>query len=251
MSAKTPIEIESILVGQSNYRDSDRIVSLLTAEHGLVRALARSARASRRRFGGALDPGNRLRAILQRGRGDLWNLKEVTLLDGRLPSRTDLDRLTLMAYSCEAIAALARPDTAEPQLFGLLQVACLLIDGAPTPPGAMFRLALEAKALTFAGLTPGLVRCVECTEPLRTDGPWTFDPTRGGGQHDRCDRTGGHSISLRWLQEVEGARRTPLKDLIAIRAPAGPSWLLAELIEAHTEQPLRSRSVLASLNPNG
>ena len=186
MSVKTPIELEAILVGQSDYRESDRIVRLLSAEHGLIRAVARSARASRRRFGGSLDPGNKLSAILKRGRGELWHLDEVTLLDGRLRARADLDRLTLLAYACEAVASLARPDTPEPQLFGLLQVACLLIDGGPQPPGAMFRLALEAKALTFAGLTPALVRCVECATPLHTDGPWTFDPTRGGALHARC-----------------------------------------------------------------
>ena len=251
MSAKAPIELEAILVGQSDYRESDRIVRLLSAEHGLIRAVAGSARASRRRFGGSLDPGNRLSAILRRGRGALWHLEEVTLLDGRRHARADLDRLTLLAHACEAVAALARPDTPEPQLFGLLQVACLLIDGAPQPPGAMFRMALEAKALTFAGLTPALVRCVECATPLHTGGPWTFDPARGGGLHDRCDRTGGRPVSQRWLRALETGRRTPLKELISARAPAGPSWLLAEIIEAHTEQPLRARGVLASLNPHG
>ena len=251
MTGPAPIKVEAILVGRSDYRESDRIVRLLSAEHGLIRAIARSARASRRRFGGSLDPGNRLSAILKRGRGDLWHLNEVTLLDGRFNSRSDLDRLTLLAYACESISALARPDTAEPQLFGLLQVACLLIDAAPRPPGAMFRLAMEAKALTFAGLTPGLVRCVECTEPLRTGGPWTFDPSRGGALHSRCDRDGGRPVNISWLNTVEGGRRTPLKELITARAPAGPGWLLAEVIEAHTEQPLRSRGVLVSLNPHG
>jgi DNA repair protein RecO (recombination protein O) len=251
VTSKAPVELEAILVGQSDYRESDRIVKLLCAEHGLISAVARSARASRRRFGGSLDPGNRLAAILKRGRGELWHLQEVTLLDGRTHSRSDLDRLTLLVYACEAIAALARRDYAEPQLFGLLQVACLLIDAAPTPPGALFRMALEAKALTFAGLTPGLVRCVDCTEPLRSGGPWTFDPTRGGALHHRCDRNGGRPISLRWLNTIEGGRRTPLKDLTAATAPPGPAWLLAEIIEAHTEQPLRSRSVLVSLNPYG
>ena len=92
---------------------------------------------------------------------------------------------------------------------------------------------------------------MECTEPLHTDGPWVLDPTRGGALHDRCDRTGGRPVSLRWLQTIEGGRRTPLKDLITARAPAGPGWLLAEIIEAHTETPLLSRGVLASLNPHG
>ncbi len=250
--SREPIDAIGILVGQSDYRDADRIVRLLTPDHGLISALARSARASRRRFGGALDFGNKLQAILRPGRGDLWSLQEVTLLEGRAGAHADLNRLTLMAYACQALAALSRTDSPEPRLFGLLEMACLLIEVAEQSPAAMFRLALEAKALTFAGMTPGLRRCVACTAPLAAGpgGPWAFAPSRGGALHDACDVDGGRPVSLRWLERVEAARRTPLKDLLDVSVPAGPGWVLAETIEHYAGGPIRSRSVLASLNPH-
>ncbi|MEL6348062.1 MAG: DNA repair protein RecO [Myxococcota bacterium] len=255
MSDRLPAEFEAILISKSNYRDNDLIVRLLTPALGQVSAIARSARASRRRFGGALDYGNKLSATLRRGRGNsaLWHLDEVRLTDGRSSARTDLRRLTLMGYVCEAAAALARSDQPEPRLYGLLDVACLLIEAAPTPPEALFRMAFEAKALTFAGLTPSLTRCVECTEPLQAPPgpPYTYDPHRGGALHDQCDTEGSRRVSERWLSAMEAARRTPLKDLLRARPPGGPQWAFAETIEAHAESSLRSRSVLASLHPHG
>ena len=246
-------ELEAILISRQDYRDNDLIVRLLTAEQGQVHAVARSAKASRRRFGGALDYGNHLRAMLKPGKGELWTLVEVKLLNNRPAIRTDLERVAMLGYACEAISALARTDHPEPQLYGLLNVACLLLEGAPRPPGAMFRLGLEAKALTFSGLTPMLTRCLECMGPI--DGPpgppLSYDPQRGGALHGACDKVGGRSVSLKWLLGIEAARRTPLKQLVAARPPAGPSFALAETIEAHTERVLRSRNVLASLHPYG
>ena len=94
---------------------------------------------------------------------------------------------------------------------------------------------------------------MECTEPLRgpPGPPYTYDPRRGGALHHACDTEGSYSAILRWLEAVEVARRTPLKDLLGHRPPGGPAWLLAETIEAHAECRLKSRDVLASLHPHG
>lgn len=253
MSDQLPADHPAIVIHRSPYRDHDLIVRLLTPDLGQISAIARSARASKRRFGGALNYGNRLVATLRRGRGELWTLDEVRLTDARTEAHNDLRRLSLMGYTCEVAAALARPEHPEPRLYGLLEVACLLVEAAPTPPMAMFRLGFEAKALTFAGLTPALTRCVECTHPLDAPPgpPLRYDPQRGGALHAQCDVEGSLSVPSRWLAAVEAARRTPLKDLLNARPPGGPVWALAETIEAHAESALKSRSVLAELHPYG
>jgi len=232
-----------ILVGQQDYRESDRIVQVLTPTLGLVTAMARSARASRRRFGGALDFGNKLNITIKQGRGDLWHLEEVSVIEGRIGARSDVTKVSMMAYACEVSAALAQRHQPEARLFGLLDVVCLLMEHSPTIPSPLFRNAFEAKALTFVGMTPGLIRCVACEGPLQS--PTVFVPASGGGMHQECDREEvGIPINQNWLQSMERARRTPLKDLINAAHPPGPQWLLSETIEAHIEQELRSKRVL-------
>ncbi|HVI73863.1 MAG TPA: DNA repair protein RecO, partial [Anaeromyxobacteraceae bacterium] len=50
------LKLTGVVLRTVDYGESDRVVSLLTAERGKVSAFARKARVSRRRFGGALEP---------------------------------------------------------------------------------------------------------------------------------------------------------------------------------------------------
>jgi len=248
--ARRPPEWEpAIVVGGADYGEADRVVRLLTPRWGRVAALARGARRKNRRYGGALDQGNRVEAALRRGSGSLWHLDEASLVDARLGARRDLGRLGLLGYAVELCAALAREDHEEPRLFGLLDMSGLLLAAMTGPPGELFRLGMEAKALTFAGLQPALSRCPGCDEPI--DDPAVFLPAHGGAWHVRCHPGEGMPVSLAWLEAVERARRTPLRDLVDEGAPPGPAWALSDAIEAHLGQPLRSRRVLAAFEGVG
>lgn len=98
-------ETLALLLDRVPYRDADLIVTLLTRDHGLVPALARGARGSRRRFAGSLDLFLVARVRVQpRAPGALATLCEAeaeTLFPGILDS---LDRLE--AGAC--LLALAR-----------------------------------------------------------------------------------------------------------------------------------------------
>ena len=52
-------ETDAIALRVTPYGEADLIVTLLAAEGGKVRGIARAARRSRKRFGAGLDPGNR------------------------------------------------------------------------------------------------------------------------------------------------------------------------------------------------
>jgi DNA repair protein RecO len=235
----------AIVVGLQNHREADRIVRLLIPENGRISALARSARSSSKRFGGTLDIGNRLEVTLRPPRSidGWWGLEAATLEDGRAHIRSDLERLSLLAYCTEVCSKLAREGHAEPKLFGLLDMTLSLLDAMTSAPTPCFRLGLEAKALTFAGLCPQMLRCANCEDPLQ--GPITLSAT---GAHHRACNSAGPEVSVGWLETVEQARRTPLRESIDTPMPPGPIWALAEAIESHLGTRLRSRSVLATLS---
>jgi DNA repair protein RecO len=233
-----------------DYRDRDRIVRLLTPVHGRISALARGSRGSTKRYGGALDLGNRIEAELRPGRGELWHLNGAHLEEGRLGVRVDLERMGLLAYLTEVNHALAREAHPEPKLFGLLETALALLDHADAPPKGLFRLAHEAKALTFAGLAPVLDRCLDCDEGLdggAPDRPLVILPAAGGAFHRECHPGGGKPVNATFLMAVEAARRTPLRDLLDAELPPGPAWVLSEAVEAHLGRGLKTRSVLTAL----
>jgi DNA repair protein RecO (recombination protein O) len=232
-------------VGVRAFKEADRMVDLLTPGHGRITAIARNARHSQRRFGAALDVGNRIEASLRPPRGSLWGLDEATVLDGRVGAHNDLDLLTLLVYASEICGRLAREDHPEPKLFGLLDMAATLLDAMSAPPSVQFRLGFEAKALTFVGVTPVLDACVSCSQPPAP--PMVIVAHAGGAHHSTCIPGGGTPASLEWLAAAELARRSPLRDSVDAVAPDGPAWALAEGIEAHIGKALKSRSVLSAL----
>jgi len=249
-----PRQQPAIVVGHVDYAERDRIVRLLTPDLGRVSCLARGARGSRHRYGGALDTGNKIQAVLRPGRGDLWHLGETTLVEGRSGARADLVRLTLLAYACELCAGLAREHHPEPRLYGLLDMASLLLDTMTAPPRAAFRAGLESKALTFSGITPTLTTCAVCNQAdsdsadssSADSDPVGFDPTRGGRAHLRC-QPGLRAVPIAWTLAVEAARQSPLRDLIDTDLPPGPPWALSDMIQAHLGRALNSRQILAPL----
>ena len=69
----------ALLLRSVDYRDSDRIVTLLTERKGKMSALARGARRSRRRLGGALQPYVLMQAEYRTGRGEPSHLERVSV----------------------------------------------------------------------------------------------------------------------------------------------------------------------------
>ncbi len=240
--------IPAIVVGGQPYGEADRIVRFLSPSHGRISAIAFRVRSARSPYGGTLEVGNSVSAALRRRQGSLWALGEVKLEDGHLSVRTDLQRLTLAAYSCELCAALAREDHAEPRLYGLLEMALLVLDALTGPPAGAFRLGLEAKALTFAGLCPSLDRCWVCG--LEPAGGGRLDVLGGGFCHAHCGTT-GIPVSEDWLRAAERARRSPLRDLVDVELPEGPAGALSDAVQNHLNRALRSRALLDQVLPLG
>ena len=133
---------------------------------------------------------------------------------------------------------------AAPKLYGLLGVWLLTLESDGVP-GLAARIGLEAKALTFAGLTPALLTCVACGQPL--DDPCVFDPESGGGLHARCG--GGKSVSAALLAQFDVWRRTPTRSLVdsEVRVRTEEMWLLSDFIRHHLGRALKTRGLLEDL----
>ncbi len=236
--------LDAVVVGHQDYRESDRIVRLLTPTRGRVDALARGARSSKRRFAGALVVGNHIQAYIKRGRGTLDFLEDADLIDARLHIRTDLDRIALAAFACELCASPARADHPEPRFFGLLQTALVVLDATEGVPAAGWRAGLCTKASTFAGLRPHLQHCAVCREAATAPMGWL--PLSGGAVHRDCDAA-GDPVTLDWLAAVHHALHTPLRDLVDTVLPDGPLSSLSHAIEDQTGRPFASRILLDQL----
>lgn len=231
--------LTAVVVGHQDLGETDRIIRFLTAERGRVDLLARGARASKKRYGGLLEIGTRVRVVPSRSRGGLASIQDIDLVKAVDRARTDLDRIALLAYGCELLGALAGQDMAEPKQTRLLVVWLELLEMEPLA-GRASRLALESKALTFAGILPSLTHCAACREPL--EDPIVFS-LEGGATHAVCGE--GQQMHTDVLARIEALRRMPLFDTLDEEGPA--TWILSDLVQYESRRELKSRSLLADL----
>lgn len=100
--------------------DFDRIVSLLTQHHGPVRGVAKSAKRSRKRFGGALEPLTRVQLTWQDRGKDLERLDRCEGLQSYVSVLGTPETQALAAYIVEVTERVVHPGQSEDDLFRLL-----------------------------------------------------------------------------------------------------------------------------------
>jgi DNA repair protein RecO (recombination protein O) len=232
--------LDAFVVGQVDLGDADRMWRLLDAAEGRVSVVARGARKSRRRFVG-IELGTRVRIV--RGRGSLPSVVSAERMAGPVRARTSVERIALLGYGCELCAALAPEGGAAEKLFLLLESWLAVLEGE-SAPGVASRMALEAKALTFAGLAPSLAACAVCGAAIADPAVW--DAESGGALHARCG--GGRPIGASDVLVLEELRRTPLAETTARAVPPSlPPWLLSDFVQHQLGRALHSRALLESI----
>jgi DNA repair protein RecO len=119
--------------------ESDRIVVFLTRDRGKKRGVAKNARQSRRRFGGALEPLTYGRVgYVERERRDLVRLDYVETLRSPL-SAVDGEALSYVSYFAELIDEWAQEADPNEPLFRLgVSMVDAMAKGAPIEPLARY-----------------------------------------------------------------------------------------------------------------
>ena len=170
---------QAFVLRATDYRDADRIVTLLTRRFGRIGAIARSARRSRKRFGGRLEACMHLDVGLQMGRGDLATLTDANVLDAHLGILQALPRMRAAGAGLELVRLVAPENAEDARLFDTLADYLRLLETLEPDHAPSAVLAFSARALALAGLTPGLDVCGVSGRRCPADQSAFFDPGRG------------------------------------------------------------------------
>lgn len=240
----------AIILRHVNYGEADRIVTVLTPDHGRMKGFARGARKSRKRFGASLDPFAevRLHWAPQAG-GDLVSLREAELVTLRTGLRRDLETLALAGYGCELAEALFDEAVGFAEVFNLLRAFLDYLDGAGATREA--KLLMELRLLALAGIVPHLQHCATCHGAL-PDGPVGFSASHGGSL---CPACGGEAAAVKvdrlTLGSLGRLLQTPAERFADIhlspRTLQEGAALLAEALRDHLPKPLKSAAFLGQL----
>jgi DNA repair protein RecO (recombination protein O) len=115
-----PHHDEAIVLRTWPFHEADLLVSLFTREQGKVKGVARHAMRSRRRFGGALEPGTQVRAhYTERPREDLVRLDSLEIVWSPMTAPVDAPRLAGMQLVVEVLDEAMPELAAEDHVFRL------------------------------------------------------------------------------------------------------------------------------------
>ena len=221
--------------------EADRIVVLLTKDHGKVRAVAKGVRKTKSKFGSRLEPMSHVAVQFYEGR-ELDIVTQVDSVDHFRPIRDDLDRIAHGVSMLEAVDQIAQEGEVNPRLYQMLLGALRALAGHNGPmvvPGFFLKL------LSLEGFRPQLDECVSCGSAPPAVELVAFDLESGGALCPGCRR--GRAISpaaLTLMQMVLGGQLGA-----ALNEPSSPAThevdhLATEAMEHHLERRLRSVTLL-------
>ncbi|MDO5720965.1 MAG: DNA repair protein RecO [Actinomycetaceae bacterium] len=173
---------EAIVLRTHPLGEADRIITILTRHHGMVRCVAKGVRRTKSRFGARLEPFSVVQAMLYRGR----NLDVLTQVETIRPYGLDVagdydlyTRANVMAEVTEQVCA---QETEEASFLLLLGAIHALAKRRHDADLVMNSYLLRLMALN--GWAPSLHGCAVCG---RADEWNRFNPGGGGLVCEECD----------------------------------------------------------------
>jgi DNA repair protein RecO (recombination protein O) len=174
---------EAIVLRTHKLGEADRIITLLTRQHGRVRAVARGVRRTSSRWGSRLEPFTHVDLQIAEGR----SLDVITQAETRTPYGAglggDYERYTAGTAMLETADRLASEDKQPMLQQFLLLVGGLRAMAAREHPASQVLDSYLLRSLAVAGYAPSFDHCVRCGD----EGPhrW-FNPSAGGAMCADC-----------------------------------------------------------------
>ena len=230
---------EGVVLRTQKLGEADRIITLLTRQHGVVRAVARGVRRTSSKFGSRLEPFTHVDLQLAVGR----NLDTVTQAVTRDPFvaviSADYDRYTAASVMLETSEHLVAEER-EPsvQQYLLLVGGLRAMTAGERRPGDVLDSFL-LRSLAVAGYAPSFDACARCG----LEGPHrAFNPAHGGMLCPGC-RLPGSAHPAPETVILLGALLAgdwPLVETADVRSRKEAAGLVSAYLSWHLERGLRS-----------
>jgi DNA repair protein RecO (recombination protein O) len=157
-------ESEAIVLRTYPLREADLLVTLFTRLEGKVRGVARSAKKSKRRFGGALEPLTYVRAYYDdRPKQELTRLDNCDVLESPLVTQVTYARAVGLAHVAELLDELLPDREPNDAVFRLALSTLAGLRGPNIWPAITY---FELWMTRLMGYLPDFSECVVCGRSL-------------------------------------------------------------------------------------
>lgn len=222
------------------FGDADRVVVLLSPNHGKLRTVAKGVRKTTSRFGGRLEPFTHVDLVLYEGK-NLDTITQVAIIEGFPRLRADLARVVAAGIMVEAADAVAQEQESSLRLFLLLQKGLRALESGVVGNDLITSFLLKLAGVV--GVAPALESCAACG---RTDDLFSFSFASGGVLCEQCRGDRGMRLRAGLTDYMASLERADFAELPPTRADlSGDAMGVARrFVEYHLDRSLASLAVL-------
>jgi len=241
---------EGVILRRVDYGEADRILTVLTREHGKIGVIARGVRKPGSRLAAQTDLFARSRMQLARGRGELDVLTQAETVGTAAPL-ADARRAACASVCAELADRVLESSHPDAETFDLVVDALRdCTDVARDPRAAL--VWLTRRMIDRLGYAPQLYDCASCATRLPESGA-SFSAIAGGLLCDSCAPTDpgavGCSVRVIKVLRVAAAGDAELYRRLRLDEPSLASLeAVAEgELAQHLDRQLRSLPVLRAI----
>jgi DNA repair protein RecO (recombination protein O) len=241
-------ESEAIVLRSYPLRESDLLVTLFTRLEGKVKGVARAAKKSKRRFGGALEPLTYVRAFYDDREGqELARLDSCEVIESPMATEISYARVVALGHVAELLEELLPDREASDAVFRLsLAVLQELRGAALWMPLTYFELWMTR----LIGFLPEFSECIVCGRGL--DGNRAFYHALADGLMCMEDKRLASSEMAPESRKIAAQMlRSRISDFAGIDWPkalcADLRRFLVQTLERHIEKKLVTAGMLEKI----
>jgi DNA repair protein RecO (recombination protein O) len=239
---------EAIVLRTYPLRESDLLVTLFTRTEGKVKGVAKAAKRSKRRFGGALEPLTYVRAYFDdRERQELARIDSCEVLLSPLATEVSYPRAVALGHVAEVLDELLPDREVNDTFFRLARSVLASLQG---PAIWMPLTYFELWTVRLVGFLPELSECVVCGAALNGSRAY-FHALVDGLMCVSDKRLASSEISPESRAIAAEMFRSPIENF------AGSPWpksrasdlrrFLVQIMERHLERKLVTATMLQKL----
>jgi len=175
-------QTNAIVIGRTNFGEADRIIRIITPEHGKISAIAKGVRRIKSRSGGHLELLSDVALTLSKGRNlDVVTSARLAWYPHELAG--SYERLGLAFMTANMVDRLVEENHPQSDIYDLTGEMLHLLEAGQG--GKLPELWFKLRMLQLLGYRPELGACLACGRKS-ADASYSFSSERGGIVCETC-----------------------------------------------------------------
>ncbi len=223
------ITTDGLVIKETTIRDSDRMITVITRDLGVITAFVRGVKSLKSRRGSATSLLAFSNFNLE-AKGDTYTVTEASINKMFFGAGSDIVTLTVAQYFCE-LCNIFRPVESESEEFLRLILNSLHFLTENKRPPELIKAITELRVAVIAGYAPNLIACDGCGE--FENAVMYFKLDDGTLYCNNCRKENCLSISLTVLQAMRHIVYSKFEQLYSFEIPEAAANELSQLCEKY------------------